>query len=166
MLDELDLQLIDLLIVDGRMSSAEIAKHIGGVTERTIRNRLSALIEQKIIQISAIPDPEALGLTVIADVFIEAEPGRVMEIAEKLVAFDNISYVACSTGEIDISIQIVATSNAELYDFVTGVLGNIDGVRKTTTSIVPRILKRFGYQVRGLASPLVRGKASSGSGSA
>ncbi len=152
MLDELDLQIIDLLIEDGRMTSAEIAKHIGEVTERTIRNRLAALLEHKVIQISAIPDPEAIGLKVIADVFIEAEPRRVMEIAEKLVAFDNISYVACSTGEMDISIQIVATSNAELYDFVTSVLGKIDGVRKTTTSIVPRILKRFGYRTRSVLS--------------
>ncbi|MDX2139309.1 MAG: Lrp/AsnC family transcriptional regulator [Chloroflexota bacterium] len=150
MLDDIDLQIIDLLITDGRMSSTDIAKHISGVTERTVRNRLAALIDQKIIQISAIPDPEAIGLTVIADVFIEAEPGRVIEIAEKLVAFDNISYVACSTGEMDISIQIVATSNAELYDFVTNVLGKIEGVRKTTTSIVPLILKRFGYQTRSV----------------
>lgn len=158
MLDDLDLQIIDHLIQDGRMSSADLAKHIGGATERTIRNRLAALLDQNIIQISAIPDPEAIGLTVIADVFIEAEPGRVMEIAEKLVAFDNISYVACSTGEMDISIQIVATSNAELYDFVTNVLGKIEGVRKTTTSMVPRILKRFGYQTRSVLTPTLRGK--------
>ncbi|MBK8023470.1 MAG: Lrp/AsnC family transcriptional regulator [Chloroflexi bacterium] len=149
-LDEIDLQIIDLLIADGRMSSADLAREIGTVTERTVRNRLATLLEQKIIQISAIPDPEAIGLTVIADVFIEAEPGKVMEIARKLVGFDNISYVAVSTGAMDISIQIVATSNTELYDFVTNVLGNIEGVRKTTTSIVPRILKRFGYKTRAV----------------
>lgn len=149
-LDDIDLQIIDLLIEDGRRSAAEIAQIVVGVTERTVRNRIYALIEKKIIQISAIPDPIALGLTAIADVFIEVEPGSLYEVAEKLVAYDNISYVACSTGDSDISLQVVAQTNAELFAFVTDELSRISGVRKVTTSIVPVILKRFGYRTRSI----------------
>lgn len=147
-LDELDLQIIDLLIEDGRRTAADIAQVVQGVTERTIRNRINSLIERKIIQISAIPDPAALGLTAIADVFIEVEPGSLYEVADKLVAYDNVSYVACSTGDSDISLQVVAQTNAELFAFVTNELSRIPGVRKVTTSIVPVILKRFGYRTR------------------
>lgn len=149
-LDNLDLQIIDLLIEDGRRSAAEIAQHIPDVTERTIRNRINALIENKVIQISAIPDPVAIGLSAIADVFIEVEPGSLYEVAEKLVAYDNVSYVACSTGDSDISLQVVAQTNAELFAFVTDELNHIPGVRKVTTSIVPVILKRFGYRTRSI----------------
>jgi DNA-binding Lrp family transcriptional regulator len=49
--------------------------------------------------------------------------------------------VACATGERDISIQIVARDNQELYRFVTEVVGRIAGVRRTTTSIVPLVIK-------------------------
>jgi DNA-binding Lrp family transcriptional regulator len=58
-----------------------------------------------------------------------------------------ISYVACSIGETDVSIQIIARDTSEVYAFVTGVIGKIPGVRKTTTYIVPLVLKDV-YQWR------------------
>ena len=140
-LDQIDKQIVDLLTVDGRMSCADIAREIGGITERTVRYRLERLIAEKVIIISAIVDPKALGYPVVADVFIEVEPGQVQELAYKLAGYDIVTYVACATGERDISIQIVARDNQELYKFVTEVVGRIAGVRRTTTSIVPLVIK-------------------------
>jgi Lrp/AsnC family transcriptional regulator, regulator for asnA, asnC and gidA len=140
-LDHIDKQIVDLLTVDGRMSCADIAREIGGITERTVRYRLERLIAEKVITISAIVDPKALGYPVVADVFIEVEPGQVQELAYKLADFEIVTYVACATGERDISIQIVARDNQELYRFVTEVVGRISGVRRTTTSIVPLVIK-------------------------
>ena len=140
-LDHIDKQIVDLLTVDGRMSCADIAREIGGITERTVRYRLERLIAEKVIIISAIVDPKALGYPVVADVFIEVEPGQVQELAYKLADYEIVTYVACATGERDISIQIVARDNQELYRFVTEVVGRIAGVRRTTTSIVPLVIK-------------------------
>ncbi len=140
-LDDIDLKIIDLLMEDGRMPSADIARRIGDISERSVRYRIERLIRQGIIRVSAIANPQALGFTVVADVFIEVEPGEVLEVARRLAEYENVSYVACATGERDISIQIVARNNTELYTFVTEVIGHVPGVRKTTTSIVPIILK-------------------------
>jgi Lrp/AsnC family transcriptional regulator for asnA, asnC and gidA len=140
-IDEIDEQIIDLLLVDGRMSCSEISAAIGHITERSVRYRLTRLLDNQIIQISAILSPSAIGFNVIADVFIQVDPGHVREIAQLLVEREEVSYVACSTGEVDISIQIVANSNESVFDFVTNVIGKIPGVRKTTTSVVPIILK-------------------------
>lgn len=140
-LDQLDKEIIDLLTQDGRMSCAEIARAIGTVSERSVRYRLEKLLEENIIRVNAIPVPHALNYSVIADVFIEVETGQVLEIARKIASYDLVSYVACSTGESDISVQIIAANNRELYEFVTSVLGKIPGVRKTTTSMVPFIVK-------------------------
>jgi Lrp/AsnC family transcriptional regulator for asnA, asnC and gidA len=140
-IDEIDEQIIDLLLVDGRMSCSEISAAIGHITERSVRYRLTRLLDNQIIQISAIISPSAIGFNVIADVFIQVDPGHVREIAQLLVEREEVSYVACSTGEVDISIQIVANSNESVFDFVTNVIGKIPGVRKTTTSVVPIILK-------------------------
>jgi len=82
-----------------------------------------------------------VGFPVVADVFIEVEPGRVLEIAQKMVEFECVSYVACSTGDRDVSIQVCARDNEELYRFVTEVVGNVPGVRKTHTVLLPLILK-------------------------
>lgn len=140
-LDQLDKEIIDLLTRDGRMSCAEIARAIGTVSERSVRYRLEKLLEEDIIRINATPVPHSLGYSVVADVFIEVEVGQVLEIARKIAAYENVSYVACSTGESDISIQIITQNNRELYEFVTEILGKIPGVRKTTTSMVPFIVK-------------------------
>lgn len=140
-LDQIDKQIVDLLSRDGRMSCADIARDIGGITERTVRYRLERLLEERVISISAIINPRALGFPVIADVFIEVEPGQVEDLAKKLAEFETVTYVACATGERDISIQMVARDNQELFRFVADVIGRIQGVRRTTTSIVPLVVK-------------------------
>jgi len=155
-IDEIDEQIIDLLLVDGRMSCSEISAAIGHITERSVRYRLTRLLDNQIIQISAILSPSAIGFNVIADVFIQVDPGHVREIAQLLVEREEVSYVACSTGEVDISIQIVANSNESVFDFVTNVIGKIPGVRKTTTSVVPIILKDV-YRWR-VPNAVVKGK--------
>jgi Lrp/AsnC family transcriptional regulator, regulator for asnA, asnC and gidA len=140
-LDQLDKEIIDLLTKDGRMSCAEIAREIGTVSERSVRYRLEKLLADNVIRVNAQPVPPALGYSVVADVFIEVDSGQVLEIAHRIASYENVSYVACSTGESDISIQIITQNNRELYEFVTDVLGKMPGVRKTTTSMVPFIVK-------------------------
>lgn len=156
-LDDTDLAIIDLLIEDGRMSCEEMAAKLGNISARAVRYRMNAMLEHDVIQISAVPDPQALGLNVVADVYIEVEPGAVFEVGRKLAAYDNVVYVACSTGDRDISIQVVAHSNAELFAFVADEIGQTPGVRKTTTSITPMVLKRFGYRASALAKSQTSG---------
>lgn len=140
-IDTIDLKIVDWLMEDGRLPSAEIARRIGGISERSVRYRIERMVSQGIIRISAIPDPRALGFSVIADVSIEVEPGDVLQVARKLAEYACVSYVGCATGQRDVSVQIVAHDNAELYTFVTEVVGKVPGVRKTTTSIIPIVLK-------------------------
>lgn len=139
--DATDRAIVDLLIEDGRMSSADIARRLGNLTERSVRNRLERLLAEGIIRVSAVVNPKAIGYGVTADVFIEVEPGRIMAVAHQMTEFDCVTYVACSTGERDVSIQIVARSNEELYRFVTEVVANVPGVRRTTTVLLPLVLK-------------------------
>lgn len=142
-LDQLDKEIIDLLTKDGRMSCAEIARAIGTVSERSVRYRLEKLLADNVIRVTASPVPQTLGYTIVADVSIEVETGQVLEIARKIASYESVAYVACSTGESDISIQIIAQNNRELYEFVTDIVGKIPGVRKTTTSMVPYIVKNI-----------------------
>lgn len=139
--DSLDRAIVDLLIQDGRMSCTEIARRIGHVSERSVRYRIDRMVKQGVIRVSAVVSPKAVGFPVTADVFIEVEPGRIMDVARTMMKFETVSYVACSTGETDVSIQIVARNNDELYDFVTQVIAQVPGVRKTTTVLLPVVLK-------------------------
>jgi Lrp/AsnC family transcriptional regulator for asnA, asnC and gidA len=147
-IDRLDQAIVRLLIEDGRMGSAEIARRIGDVSERSVRYRIERLIQQGVIQVKAIVNPKVVGFPVMADIFVEVEPGRVMEVAQKLAEFGCVGYVACSTGERDLSIQVYARDNEELYRFVTEVVGNVPGVRRTSTVLLPLVLKdNYDWQI-------------------
>ena len=152
-IDKIDYDIVALLMEDGRMSASEIARRIGDVTERTVRYRIERMVEEGLMRVSAIVNPQALGFKTAADVFLEVESDKIAEVAEAVAQFDNVSYVACSIGETDVSVQVVAQDTAEVYRFVTEVIRKIPGVRKTTTSIVPLIVKDV-YQWRVPASLL------------
>jgi Lrp/AsnC family transcriptional regulator for asnA, asnC and gidA len=145
--DKIDVKIVNLLLEDGRMPASEVARRIGDISERAVRYRIDRMVEEGVIRISAVAKPQAFGLTTIADVWMEVESDRILEVARKMAEFDNVSYVACGIGESDVSIQIVAKDTAEIYQFVTEVVRKVPGVRKTTTSIVPLIIKDV-YQWR------------------
>ena len=145
--DKIDIKIVNLLLEDGRMSASEIARRIGDISERSARYRIERMVNEGVVKISAVAKPQAFGLTTIADVWMEVESDHILSVAKRMAEFDNISYVACGIGESDVSIQIVAKDTAEIYHFVTEVVRKVPGVRKTTTSIVPLILKDV-YQWR------------------
>jgi Lrp/AsnC family transcriptional regulator, regulator for asnA, asnC and gidA len=145
--DKIDIKIVNLLLEDGRMSASEISRRMGDISERAVRYRIDKMIDEGVIQISAVVSPEALGLTIKADVWLEVESDMILDVAKKMTTFENVTYVACGIGQNDVSIQVVAKDTSEIYHFVTEVIRKVPGVRKTTTSIVPIILKDV-YQWR------------------
>lgn len=139
-INKIDIDIINLLMQDGRMTASEIAQQIG-FTERSVRYRIERLREHGIIKVTAVVNPRALGYTVVADVLIEMDSGSTHSVVQQLLAMEFVTYLATSIGENDISVQIVGRSNEEIYTIVTESIGRIKGVRKTTTSIVPNVLR-------------------------
>lgn len=146
-IDAINLKIINILLEDGRTPASEIARLIGDISERAVRYRIERMVEEKVIRISAIVDPKSFGLGTIADVWMEVESDKIAEVARCLAEHENVTYVACSIGETDVSIQVAARDTGEIYQFVTEVVRKMPGVRKTVTSIVPIVLKDV-YQWR------------------
>jgi len=160
--DRTDIKIVNLLLGDGRMSASEISRRMTDISERAVRYRIDRMIDAGVMQISAVVNPESLGFNIKADVWLEVESDLILEVARKLAAFENVTYVACSIGQNDISVQVVAKDTAEIYHFVTEVIRKISGVRKTTTSIVPIVLKDV-YQWRipeSITTEIAEGKAT------
>jgi Lrp/AsnC family transcriptional regulator for asnA, asnC and gidA len=146
-IDKVDIEIANLLVEDGRMSCAEIARRISGISERSARYRLERLIQEGVIKVSAIANPQSVGFSIVADVWLLVEADLIQEVAQKMTEYECVSYVAYSIGETDVSIQILGRNTTEVYRFVTEVVGKTPGVIKTITSIVPRVLKDV-YQWR------------------
>ena len=140
-IDKYDLEIVKLLMKDGRMSASELAREIGDLSERSVRYRINRMVKDGMIKISAIVNPKAFGFNVIADLWIEVESAHIQNVAKEIAKLDYVSYVATSIGEKDISVQIYARDNSEVFNLVTEVIGRLQGVRKTVTSIVPIVLK-------------------------
>ena len=64
------------------MPSAKVARRLGNVSSRTVNNRINGLVEEGIIDIRNVVNPEPVGYGDLADIYLEVEPGRVREIAE------------------------------------------------------------------------------------
>jgi Lrp/AsnC family transcriptional regulator for asnA, asnC and gidA len=141
-IDDLDRAIHECLREDARMSSSEIARKLGYVSARAVRNRIDRLIERGFIAINAAAVPERLGFPINADIFIEAEPGKVQEVAEHLCSLEQVSYVALSTGEADISASVIAIDMHDLQTFITEKLHSISGVRKTRSYVLTKVLKQ------------------------
>jgi Lrp/AsnC family transcriptional regulator, regulator for asnA, asnC and gidA len=156
-LDKIDRAIVSLLQEDGRMSCIEIARRLENVTERLVRGRIKRMTEEGIIQVSAFVNPAMVGYPVSADVWVEVEANLVMEVGNKLTELDQVSYVACATGDQNISMQINAMDMAELYRFVTDVVGKIVGVKRFTIRLIPIILKDL-YEWAIPVSALTNGK--------
>jgi Lrp/AsnC family transcriptional regulator for asnA, asnC and gidA len=146
-IDKTDIEIANMLIENGRMSCAEIARRAGGISERSARYRLERLIREGVIKVSAIANPQAMGYSIVADVWLLVEADLIQEVAQKVTEYECVSYVAYSIGETDVSVQVIGRDTTEVYRFVTEVIGKIPGVIKTITSIVPRVLKDV-YQWR------------------
>jgi len=140
-IDEIDRHIVSFLLTDGRMTSSDMARRLGTVSERTVRYRIDRLIAEDIVHVGAMINPKALGLSVTADIWIEVVPGHLRSVAGRLAALPQVSYVAYSTGERDLSIQVYARDNQELHHFVSEVVGNIPGVARTSTMLVPEKVK-------------------------
>jgi Lrp/AsnC family transcriptional regulator, regulator for asnA, asnC and gidA len=155
-LDDLDRAVIAMLGEDGRLSASEIAQRIGNVSERTIRNRITALLQSKMIVIGAIPDPTAMGRDVQADVMIDVQPGMIESVAVALGEFDEVGYLASTTGRFNLSAAVFVATHADLQDFCETVIGSLPGVRRVEPWVILRMYKAFGTRTTALTEAAER----------
>lgn len=141
-IDPVDREIIKLLLEDGRMSNSEIARRIDGVSERVVRYRIARLVKEGVLRVSAIVDPVIIGYPVVADVWVEVEAGQAIKVAKSLAELELVRYVSYSAGGMkDVTAQVVAANVQELYAYVAEVIGNLPGVERTQTMLIPGVLK-------------------------
>jgi Lrp/AsnC family transcriptional regulator for asnA, asnC and gidA len=140
-MDELDRNIIQILQGNGRASNARIARDVG-VSEGTVRRRLKTLVQDGIIKVVALPDPEVLGYDTEALVGIQVDPDKIDKVATMLVNLKESSWVSVTTGSFDIFCWVTLPTSEELGNFLKTVLGTIPGVRRTETFVSLSVRKR------------------------
>lgn len=148
-LDRINLQLVELLRRDGRMSLTDLARAVGR-SETTVRERLGTLRDQGIIQgFQAVVDPGALGYNVRAWVRAEAGLTDLEALAQRLAAIPEVVSASLTSGSRPLEIQIVTSDMERLGQILERRLLPL-GLHRVEISTVLREL----VQLR--APPVVR----------
>jgi Lrp/AsnC family transcriptional regulator for asnA, asnC and gidA len=139
-MDDIDLQILHTLQKDGRTPFTQIAKQTG-VSESTIRNRYTQLVEQGIVNTVSIVDPFSLGFLAPAIIGIKTVPGKTDDVGKTLCKFSEVSYQVMTLGTYDLIIEVFCRDISHLTSFITQDLQNIPGVRETETLTIAKIYK-------------------------
>jgi Lrp/AsnC family transcriptional regulator for asnA, asnC and gidA len=140
MLDELGVKIIGELQEDARQSFREIGRKLK-VSEGTVRNRVKGLVTSNTMRISAIPNPEKIGLNFMCIMCIEVKVGTAEKVEHRLIQSPNVYYLCGCTGAYDIIGVFVFHTPSEFDAFVKDVIADIPEIVRTTTFVVMHITR-------------------------
>lgn len=133
--DDLDRRLLALLQADARAPAADLARRLG-VARTTVLARLARLERGGVIvgyTVRLGHDEAERGVE--AFVGISTEPRSAREVTQQLARLPELRQLCSVSGEFDYMALLRADSPARL-DALLDEIGAIDGVRKTTTSVL------------------------------
>ncbi len=139
-LDKLDFEILSFLQEDGRMSFTVIADKLK-VSIGTIRTRFNKLIEDGTINIIGRVDPDKVGFRCYAHIAVYVRPATLKEkVALKISKLPEVSFLAMTSGDYDLEVDVMCRDNNHLVDFVNDI-SKIEGVYQTKTTIYFKVYK-------------------------
>ena len=137
-LDDLDKSIVGALRQNGRASNVEIARVVG-VSEKTVRSRITRLTSDRGLRISAVLDEPVAAVRMLY--LIDAEPGRRFHLAEELAAHPSVNNVLLANGAADL---IVGASFSAADDALKFLVNTIEGSPDVRSSTACTIISRIG----------------------
>ncbi len=132
MLDELDRRIIEILMKDARTPYTDIAKQLG-VSEATIRKRVSKLIKGGVIKRFTVEIGES-GMKAI--VLVKVKQGyNIPDVARTISKIKDVVKACEVTGEYDVVVEIASPDTISLNQSIEEIRG-IEGVGGTLSMII------------------------------
>ena len=139
-LDKLDFEILSFLQEDGRMSFTVIADKLK-VSIGTIRTRFNKLIDDGTVSIIGRVDPDKVGFRCYAHIAVFVRPATLKEkVAQKISKLPEVSFLAMTSGDYDLEVDVMCRDNNHLVDFVNDI-SKIEGVYQTKTTIYFKVYK-------------------------
>ncbi|MES2340946.1 MAG: Lrp/AsnC family transcriptional regulator [Pseudomonadota bacterium] len=134
-LDARDLALVRLLETDSRLPASTLAKRLG-VSRTTVQTRIDRLVAEGVIAGFTIRLGNPLESRIVrGHVLVTAAPKAARHIEATLRAMPQVEALHSVSGPFDMIVQVAAASIEEL-DRVLDDIGLIEGVERTTSSII------------------------------
>lgn len=139
-IDSLDLDIINLLEIDGRLPNTELAKRLNS-SEATIRKRIKRLIDEGFIKVKAVRNRSMLGYWTDGNIRLTVDTRKTKEIIEELRHLKGLWYIAHLTGAADFDLEFSVRSQDKLKALLASI-NAIDGVLRTEVSIRLELIKQ------------------------
>jgi len=135
MVDGSDIQIIEQLRKDGRLSLRKLADRVD-ISASTVSNRFNKMVKNSIIKgFQPVLDYEKLGFGLATVIQLRVESGKIEKVTENLEEMDFIDSIYVVTGETDIMV-ICRFKDRQGMNRGGRALQDIDGVEGTKTNVV------------------------------
>lgn len=143
-IDELDIEILKTLSVDGRKNKSTIAEDLKR-SPNTIIKHINNLEETGVIKnYGAQIDYEKLGYNIIALIEITVSKGKMLEVEKKIAQNPNVFAVYDITGTYDALILARFKTRAKLSEMIKNEIHASPFVERTNTHIVLNVIKEEG----------------------
>lgn len=134
--DETNRQIIRLL-QDGRKSFSAVAEELG-ITENTVRSRVNKLIDDRILTVTGLVDPQYMPSLQVAIMGIKVKTLDLERKASELSELHGVISCAVVTGRYDLILQLELSEDEDcsLLNFFKNELVKVDEIAEVETFIV------------------------------
>lgn len=135
--------IIDMLVHDGRVPVAELARGVH-MSVATVRRRMESLVARGLMRPRTEVMPSVFGLRIEALVWLRVPMDRLDEVGAAIATAPEVKFVAAVTGSSQLLVNVLTTDEGTFMDFLTG----------------PRIARHAGLEVensRLVVSSVLRG---------
>ncbi|GHD30622.1 Lrp/AsnC family transcriptional regulator [Halioglobus pacificus] len=134
-LDTTDRALISALRSNSRTSTSALGRTLG-LSRTTVQDRINRLEREGVIEAYTIRFREDYAdRQIAAHVMIQVSPKQQARIVDALMGIEAVTTLQTVSGLYDLVTQVEAATTGDM-DAVLDRIGEIEGVEKTTTSIV------------------------------
>jgi Lrp/AsnC family leucine-responsive transcriptional regulator len=136
-LDDTDRQLLNLLQIDDRLSLAELGKKVG-LAPSSVNERIKRLVTRSVIEgFHAHVVPEAVGLDLLAFVFVGwSDPAVEAPFLARIQGAPAVLECHHVTGSWNYLLKVRLPTTRDLERFLGQVVKEVAGVQRTETIIV------------------------------
>ncbi|MFE0250895.1 Lrp/AsnC family transcriptional regulator [Streptomyces sp. NPDC059010] len=140
-----DEPLLAALERDGRATYPELQRATGR-SESAVKRRLAALLASGAVYIDVEYLSETIGYPFAAMLWITTTPAALTSVGEALATHDPIAHAAATAGSCNILATAVVRNSADLYAYLSGPLGRLEGVQHVEASPFLRRVKQLTYR--------------------
>ena len=141
-IDDIDQNIINYLIKDGRGTCVDLGKALS-ISTSSASKRVDRLLKEDVIRIKAQIEPTKVGYPVNAIIFMRVDHNRIDEIIGNFTTINEIVTIMTLMNGHDIYIDMLANDLDSLYEFIEKKMTHQAGIMNFETLIGGKILKRY-----------------------